>query len=325
MNITEKNPILSVILVNWNTRDLLLQSVFEIKRETEKISVEIIVVDNASTDDSVKAVKALYRDVIVIENRENKGFAYANNQGYKRSNGQYICYMNTDVELSAGCFEKMYNFMEENRKIAMAGPKVYNSDGTVQKTCWRFETPKRMFAQVIYLHYLMPSIVTFKTDSVKTVDFMAGCFWFTRRGALEDVGLLDEQFFFYGEDKDWCFRCHKKGWNIVINPDITIIHYGGSSSSAAPTRYFIQQERALLQFIAKHYSNIGQLQFYLLRIMYYVIRIASQIILGVPFGKLKKLQKQIACLYWLVTLRPIHEHIILTRPEKKMDYIGSSV
>ncbi|HLV31776.1 MAG TPA: glycosyltransferase family 2 protein [Chitinispirillaceae bacterium] len=319
------NIVLSVILVNWNTRDLLIQSVTEIKRETMNICTEIIIVDNASIDDSVKMVKAAYPDVIVIENTENKGFAYANNQGYNLSKGQFICYMNTDVELSDRCFEKMIEFIKSNRYTAMVGPKVLNKDGSIQKTYWRFETPQRLLALSFFLHHIFPSIIAYKPDAVKIVDYLAGCFWIVRRYALEDVGLLDERFFFYGEDKDWCFRCHKKGWNIVLNPDVSIVHYGGSSSSVAPTRYFVQQERAMLQFIAKHYSFANQHLCYLLRIMYYVIRVASQIVFGIPFGKIKKLLNHIACLRWLVSFKPVKEQIILCNRDCAIEYLNNSV
>lgn len=307
------SPELSVIIVNWNTKDLLIQSINEIKKNNYNIPIEIIVVDNASTDGSVEKLKLIHPDVILIQNSINKGFAHANNQGYCISKGKYICLMNTDVELSDGCFLKLYKFMEENKNVGMSGPKVYNKNKTIQKTCWRFETPTKLFAISIYLHHIFPDIISYKTDKEKKVDYLAGCFWFIRRDTIEKVGFLDERFFFYGEDKDWCYRCHQNGWDIVLKPDVSIVHYGGSSSSTAPIRYFIQQERALLQFISKHYSIYEQIICYSERLLYYIIRIICHIAIGIPSGKISKLPKQIACFKWLILLKPISEKIILIK------------
>lgn len=264
---------LSVIIVNWNTKDLLLNCIREFKREAAEFFTEIIVVDNASTDGSPDAVKNCFPDVILIRNTTNAGFARANNQGIRVSKGEYVCLMNTDIELPANSVTGLFRFIAAHQNIGLLGPRVLNRDGTLQFSTWRFDSFVSMFFSVFSLNRICPNTITYPMDRIRKVDYIAGCFWLIRKTAVEEVGLLDERFFFYGEDKDWCYRFHRKKWDVILNPDISIIHYGGGSSGSSSAKYSLMMEQALLLFAMKHFPLLKMVLYYFYRFVYHFVRV----------------------------------------------------
>lgn len=257
----------SIIIVNWNTRELLQDCLTSVYERTGDIEYEIIVVDNGSTDSSVEMVKKNFPLVNVIENAENLGFARANNIGIKAGKGRYICLINSDITILDDCFGKLMKFMDSNPGAGMAGPKILNADLTIQHSCRHFPSIWNNLCQSLGLNHLFPKSAFFSDwimdywshDSIRSVDALSGCFWMTRRKALEEVGLLDEDFFIYGEDLDWCKRFRKAGWDIVFYPEAEAIHLGGASSAAAPVKFYIEMQKADLQYWRKHHGISGKI------------------------------------------------------------------
>lgn len=268
-------PILSIILVNWNTRDLLLQCVHSIVRDCEGIETEIIVSDNASEDGSVDAVQREFPMVIVLRNRENLGFARGNNVAIKKCTGDYICLVNTDVEAITGCFRGLLNFMQNNPDIGLSAPQALYGNGKLQITARKEVGFVNTLARTLWIDSLVPSLSWYSHEKIEDVDVLAGCFWMIRREALEQVGLLDEKFFFYGEDRDYCKRMRLAGWRVVYNPNHKIYHYEGGSSKVRPFHYYLLLERAYLQYWQKYHKGFSQRLYFALRILYHGLRIIT--------------------------------------------------
>lgn len=304
---------LSFIIVSWNTKALLLECLESLFRETENHHWEIIVVDNASTDGSPELVRQRFPEVKLIRNDTNLGFAKANNIGVMQSTGRYIFLINSDVKILQGCIDHMCVFADQHPEIGMLGPKILNPDGTLQPSCMGFPTLRNAFCRALALDTLFPKsqlfgrrLMTFWAhDKVRSVDMLNGCFWMVRRHALNQVGLLDENFFIYGEDIDWCKRFRQAGWQVVFFPGAEAVHYGGASSSNAPIRFYIEMQRANLQYWAKHHSRLAQMAFLLTMWLHEFVRIAGRLFLYLikPSKRTQttfKIQLSLACLRWLL-------------------------
>ncbi|MBN1894459.1 glycosyltransferase [bacterium] len=255
---------LSVILVNYNVKRYLEQALLSIRKALEGISSEVIVVDNASSDGSVSMLRARFPDVILIENRENAGFARANNQALKRASGKTVCLINPDTLVREDTFSKCLDYLARHPETGMVGCKILNPDGSLQLACRRsFPTPWVAFTKVTGLSALFPKTRLFgkynltylNPDQEAQVDAISGSFMMARRKAVDEAGFLDEDFFMYGEDLDWCYRFVQKGWKISYIPDTQIIHYKGRSTQEASfdgIRLFYQ---AMSLFVAKHFPR----------------------------------------------------------------------
>ena len=241
------------------------RNVYAPLRRTQDSPAEIIVVDNASSDGTPELVRSEFPCVTLIQNPENFGFAEANNIGLTRSRGQYICLVNSDVNVLPDCMPKLVAYMETNPSIGMLGPQMLGSDGKVGRSSMRFPTIWNLFCRAIALDNLFPGqrwvgaqmMADFQHDHTMDVEVLNGWFWMVRREALNNVGLLDERFFIYGEDIDWCRRFRTAGWRIVLYADARSVHYGGASSAAAPVRFYIEMQRANFQYWQKHHSNFS--------------------------------------------------------------------
>lgn len=266
--------LISIILVNWNTKQLLLQCLESITEDCKNINAEIIISDNASTDGSVEAVQSRYPEAKIVKNKTNLGFALGNNVAIKHAKGDFICLVNTDVKVTKNCFSRLIHFIDENPKCGIVGPKVLNGDSTHQISTRRDLTLLRTLARTFGLDYIFPSITFYPTNKTQTVDVLGGCFWVIRRSALEQVGVLDETFFFYGEDRDYCKRMRNKGWEICYYPKAQIYHYQGSSSSKKdPFRYYLLLENASLLYWRKHCPSTTIIPYVFLRVLYHSFRI----------------------------------------------------
>jgi GT2 family glycosyltransferase len=307
----------SIVIVNWNTKNLLLDCIRSIRETNCTRSVEIIVVDNGSTDGSVEAVAHNFPQVIVIANQENQGFAKANNAGIRASRGRFVCLVNSDVEVLDGCLDAMCDYMDANRKVGLLGPKILNKDLTLQPSCGELPSLRNLLMQAFMLDKLCPGIRfcrnrfmnDFDHQTLRNVETLSGCFLMARREALEMVGLLDEQFFIYQEDVDWCKRFADGGWQVTFYPAAKAIHYGAASSAVAPARFMIEMERASLQYWGKHHSWLAQKMVATLSFAGYWLRICA----WAATWALKRdrsltakhmMRKYVACLCWLGGVGP---------------------
>ncbi len=254
----------SIIIVNWNTRDILRDCLCSIFEQIRNISFEVIVIDNASSDGSVEMVKQEFHKVKLIENRENRGFAAANNQGIKIADGRYILCLNSDTIVLDGAIQKTMNFADKHTDTAVIGCKVLNPDMTLQPTCFMFPSLLNLFLSATFLSNLFSSsrfwgrerMGWWNRDKVLEVEVVTGCFMLVRHKALEAVGLMDESFYMYAEETDWCFRFSKSGWKNLFYPNAQIIHLGGQSSKKVRQEMILQTRAGILYFIKKHYSYL---------------------------------------------------------------------
>lgn len=277
-------PGVSIIIVNWNARDPLRNCLKSIYEHLAEVDYEIIVVDNASTDGSVEMVKKAWPGVILVENPENVGFARANNIGIRQSTGQYVCLANSDVTFLGGCIGNLVEFMDRNPRVGMAGPRILNPDRTLQPSCRHFPSIWNNLCQTFALNHLFPKSRFFSGpfmncwahDEVRRVDVISGCFWMVRRKAIDEVGLLDEDFFLYGEDIDWCRRFHATGWDVIFYPRAEVVHLGGVSSSNAPIKFYIEMKRADLQYWRKHHGRVGKAGYMVVTLLNNALRVVAR-------------------------------------------------
>ncbi len=236
-------PMVSVIIVNWNAQELLFLCISSISANVD-IDVEIIVVDNASTDDSVGMIRANFPDVRVLANSENKGFAAANNQAATQAKGRYLLLLNPDTEVTAGSLAELVTYCEGHDRIGVIGPRLINPDGTTQRSCWRgFPGITTALVDALYLWKLpwLPLVnrSEFSPEDLRQtrdVDHLLGACMLIRRDAWDDVGPLDEAYFLFLEETDWCRRAKQNGWRMVYYPHSSIIHHGQHSMRQQPAR-----------------------------------------------------------------------------------------
>lgn len=255
---------LSIIIVNWNTKDYLQKCLNSVYENTRDITFEIIIVDNASNDSSVEMVKYNFSGVILIENEKNFGFAAANNQALKRSRGKFVLILNPDTEVLPRSLNVMVDFLKRNSKAGAAGPKILNPDNSIQLTCarnfptlsteffWLTTLIRRFPKNKIIGNYLMSY---WDHNDRRQVDCLSGACIMVRRDVLEKSSFFDEDYFMYGEDIDLCYCIKKAGWQIWYLPDAKIIHYGGASSKKISESAAIYDRRAIQLFFKKHYSR----------------------------------------------------------------------
>lgn len=230
---------LSIIIVNYNTCQLTKECLRSVFRSKTRFSYEVIVVDNASIDASVREIKVDFPQVKIIENNSNLGFSKANNLGIDRAEGEYVLLLNSDTVIEADTIETMLQFMISNPQLGAAGCKILLPDGSLDKACKRsFPTPINSTYYALGLAKLFPGNPKFNAyqlghlseDDEHFIDCLVGAFMIVRGETIKQVGKLDEDFFMYGEDIDWCYRIKSAGWEIAYNPSATITHYKGASS-----------------------------------------------------------------------------------------------
>lgn len=234
---------LSIIIVSFNTRELLLNCLNSIyvnyNSQLESHEFEIIVVDNKSTDDTVEKLRKSYSGVILIENQENTGFAKANNQGIKLAKGELILLLNPDTVVPSETLTKMVKFMGNSPDVGIATCKVLLTDGSLDDACHRgFPTPIRALFYFLGFSRLFPQSVFFNgyhlgyqhMTEIHEIDSCVGAFLLIKKSIFEKVGGLDEDYFWYGEDLDLCFRVKQSGYKIMYVPEVFITHHKGAAS-----------------------------------------------------------------------------------------------
>lgn len=231
---------LSVVIVNWNGLKVLRNCLRSVFANSEGLEFEVLVVDNASTDGSVAAVRSEFPQARIIESGKNLGFAAGNNLGFKAARGRHILLLNNDTIVLPGAFLKCVRFLDRMPDIGVVGCRVEFPDRSFQTSCYRFNDPgKLLWGRVLPLGSVFNERLSWgrywatEFKSPVDVDVVAGCFFMIRAEVISQVGGLDEDFFMYGEDEEWCSRIKGAGWRIVYFPDATIIHIHRFSSSKA--------------------------------------------------------------------------------------------
>lgn len=249
---------LSIIIVNWNTRGPLLNCLASIFQHAGGLTCGVIVVDNGSRDGSVEAVKEKYPGVKIIANPSNLGFARANNQAIRLTSNPYCLLLNSDAALTPGALKGMIEFMEKNPFAGIAGAKLLNRDGSMQNSFDNIPTLTTELLNKSLLRAIFPQKYPNKKSPIAApleVESIIGACMLIRRNALNEVGLLDEDYFLFLEETDLCLRMQKAGWKIFYLPQIHVYHLQGQSKAIDPGRTWIEYYRSLYTFFKKHRSS----------------------------------------------------------------------
>ena len=258
---------ISVVIVNYNVKDLLVSCLASLEASLRGIPSEIIVLDNDSTDGSIDYAEPMFPNVQFVRLRENLGFGRANNIGFEMAlehGAEYILCLNPDTLISEDTMTVVLEYMRSRPDVGLTGCKLLNADGTFQLACRRgFPTPWASFCKVFGLQALFPKSPRFaqynqtfrSEDETYAVDAVMGAFMFIRREALERVGGFDEEFFMYGEDLDLCFRIQEAGWTIMYLHTTSIIHYKGESTRRSAINEVKHFYEAMEIFARKHYGS----------------------------------------------------------------------
>ena len=262
------NPEVSVVIVSWNTRDILRDCLRSVAAET-RLAHEVIVVDNASRDGSAEMVADEFPGAVLIRNGDNRGFAVACNQAIRVARGRYILLLNPDTIVLDNAIGRMLAWFDAQEKsVGAAGCQVWRSDNAIQRTC---------FAEPHLLNMLLvetgirralpwralgaPMYASWDRCSERDVDVVTGMFLMVPRRVIDEVGLLDEIFFLYSEEADWCRRMRAAGYRCVFTPVARIIHRDGGEKSASQirARMYVQKHKSKLLYARKHYGVSGHL------------------------------------------------------------------
>jgi len=254
----------SIVVVNWNTKKLLRGCLQSIKDHAGEIDYEIIVVDNASSDGSAAMVLSEFGDVVLITNKTNRGYAAGANNGIRIATGRYVLILNSDILICNSAIAKIVKYADNHPEGAVFGCQIRELSGKVHMTCFRFPTLLNLFLRLsglarVFSHHRFfgrEMMLWWNRQNEQEVDVVSGMFLLVRQEAIQPVGLMDEDYFFYFEETDWCYRFSKKGWKMLFWPGACTIHLGAGSQSnpQVALKVYVQRQKNLLLFFAKHYS-----------------------------------------------------------------------
>lgn len=301
---------LSIVIVTYNSAEYLIQCLESVFASNPKSSFEIIVIDNASYDNTYNTVSPMYPNVTFINNESNNGFAYANNQGIAVSKGKYILLLNPDTLIIDNAFDVMIDFMESTLDAGACGCKVLNDDGSLQPSIFGFPTLLKEVGHLFrldrmaWLYKILKSSkiackiagnklsVVNASDSIIEVDYLLGACLMLRKSAIETVGPLDDKIFMYIEDTEICHRLSINGYGVYYVPEGKIIHFGGKSSETNDQRMLYEYTKSRLYFYRKCYGNLKTLLFKIILITDLIFKM-----IAVWFVKYKKEMQQLQTRY----------------------------
>lgn len=255
---------ISVILVNYNTAHLLEKALGDLRRSMQGLSAEIVVIDNASRDDSVERMRREHPDCELIVNQTNVGFGRANNQALPIIKGRYVLLLNTDAFVEEDTLAKTLAYMEAHPRCGILGVRLVGRDGVLQPSARYFPTPWSLFLKRSGFNRFFPKVrliddMGWDHASVRQCDWVPGCYYLVRREVIDQVGLFDPRYFLYFEEVDHCFATKKAGWDVTYFPDTTVVHIGGESAksdgeitSSGRQLEALQLESELLYFRKNH-------------------------------------------------------------------------
>ena len=250
-----------MIIINWNTRDLLVQCIDAVQKHTRDINVQVIVVDNHSQDGSPEMVEQNFPDVFLIKNTQNRGYGRAANQGMEAAKGKYVLILNSDIKVNPRCLDEMFQFMESHPHAGASSCKLTFPDGTLQHSCRRFPDFKTYLLMLLGVRFLFPRMKRFRDylmldwdhSETRPVDQIMGSFLFIRKEVILQVGGFDEQFWMYFEEVDLCLRIHKAGWKIMHYPHASAVHFLSKSSEQwGEIKKIKEYQKSLLKYFRKN-------------------------------------------------------------------------
>jgi N-acetylglucosaminyl-diphospho-decaprenol L-rhamnosyltransferase len=256
-----QTPDVSVILVSWNTRKLLLDCLASLSKAIGNLHVDIWVVDNGSRDNSVAAVRQQFPTAQLIENHGNPGFAAANNQAIVASAGRYALLLNSDTIAEPRSIERLVRFADAHPRAGIVGAQLLNPDHSFQASYASFPSLRSELLSVTgvgprMFGYWYPSYGPRRSQVTRQVDWVQGACMLARKAAIRQAGLMDEQYFMYNEEIDWCRCMWRAGWEIWYLPEARIIHYGGQSTSQVRRAMIQALYRSKVRFFRKHYGAL---------------------------------------------------------------------
>jgi GT2 family glycosyltransferase len=255
---------LSTVLVSYRSQDVLPASLRALATETEGRAAEVVVVDNASPDGTVPALEREFPAVRLIQNRDNLGYARAVNQGIAATTGEFVLVMNPDCELRRGAVGALIEHLRRHPAAGVAGPKILNPDGSLEYSARSFPDPLTfLFNRYSLLTRLFPNnrfsrrylLTDWDHATMREVDWVSGACMMVRRAAIDRVGAMDEAFFMFNEDVDWCRRMKLAGWSVAYVPDAVAVHHIGASRKKVAPRVIVERHRGMIRYFHKHHPS----------------------------------------------------------------------
>jgi GT2 family glycosyltransferase len=265
---------LSIVIVNWNTKELLRDCLSSVQAGLDGIEAEVIVIDNASTDGSVEMVHRHFPRTRLIVNPENRGFAAANNQGFDRARGRHVLLLNSDTVVHRDVLARSVEYLDNNPGVGMMGCRVLNGDGSTQMTCSRFPTFANLLLQTVGANRLSAScfrryqMLDWNRDDEREVEVISGCYLMVRAEVIEEIGYLDEAFFCYGEETDWCRRCSEAGWRLQFAPVGEITHFGSGSTRKVNHVRDLMLSEGTVRLHRKHGGRVSAVLMWMLLLVF---------------------------------------------------------
>ena len=268
----------TVVMVSYNTRELTVQAITTLIQNCI-FPLEIIVVDNASTDETVETVQNTFPNVKIVHNQQNVGFGMANNQGFELAKNDLVLLLNTDAFIKPGCIEKLVDTIRSDAKIGVVGPRILNEDGTLQPSVHPFPGPLRAVLEYWWLERLFPSgtlLGSYRKWSYAVqsdVPWLIGACMLVRKSVIDETDGFSKEFFMYAEETDWQKRINDNGWRIVFTPAADCIHLGGASGGIADLKVRSEFFRSQDIYLRKHSGTVGLVFFRIVLIGSLILRI----------------------------------------------------
>jgi GT2 family glycosyltransferase len=305
--------LISAIVVSYNTRAMTLECLEALSADLAGIPSEIWVVDNASTDDSVTAIRERYPNVRVIPNEKNAGFGAANNQAMKQATGDFLLLLNSDAFPKPGATRALVDHLQRHPDLAVAGPRLLNTDGTLQRSCYRFPSPAHAWRDNLWITALFPASPllgdyrTWPHDRDRDVDWLIGACMLVRRSAYEKVGGFDERFFMYAEESDWQKRFRNAGYRIAFTPSAEVSHRGGASGASERARINRHFFESLDAYQLKHHGLLGLISLRLAMIVGCLLRGTLWVLVLPLFPKRRAAALAKTRLHWWLVFRQLFD------------------
>jgi N-acetylglucosaminyl-diphospho-decaprenol L-rhamnosyltransferase len=274
----------SIVIVNWNVQALLQRCLSSITTACAGLQCEVIVVDSASTDGSVEMVRQLFPTTRVISCNTNVGFTRGNNLGIAQGTGHYILLLNPDTEVQGDALHIMVSYLDQHPDIGALGPRLTFPDGRIQSSRRRFPTLATTFLESTLLQQWFPRnrflaryyVQDRSAGEEQDVDWLVGACLLLRRQAWEQIGPLDESFFMYSEELDWCQRAKAVGWRVVYLPAATVIHYEGQSSAQVVPARHIYFQSSKVRYVRKYHGIVASETLRLFLLATYALQVGEE-------------------------------------------------